>query len=73
MHVFSTGSSSGVHPAATGALSSTINRPESKTKSLPSSIDMVSEPGKRGRYSDCLRAGRPKGRSSSPGRVRIFS
>jgi hypothetical protein len=30
------------------------------------------EPGKRSRYSDCLRAGRPKGRSSSPGGIKNF-
>jgi hypothetical protein len=30
------------------------------------------EPGARSRYSDWLRAGRPRGRSSSPGRVKNF-
>jgi hypothetical protein len=28
--------------------------------------DIICEPGWRSRYSDCLRAGRPRGRSSSP-------
>jgi hypothetical protein len=30
------------------------------------------EPEQRSRYSDWLRAGRPRGRSSSPGRVKTF-
>jgi hypothetical protein len=30
------------------------------------------EPGKRSQYSDCLRAGRPRGRISSSGRVKNF-
>jgi hypothetical protein len=30
------------------------------------------EPGERGRYSDWLRSGRPRGRSSGPGRVKNF-
>jgi hypothetical protein len=32
----------------------------------------MSEPGQRSRYSDWLRAGRPRGRSSSPGRGETF-
>jgi hypothetical protein len=33
---------------------------------------LTSEPGQRSRYSDWLRTGRPRGRSSSPGRVKNF-
>jgi hypothetical protein len=33
---------------------------------------LQSEPRRRSRYSDCLRAGRPRGRSSSLGRVKNF-
>jgi hypothetical protein len=33
---------------------------------------MQCEPGKRSRYIDWLRAGRPRDRSSSPGRVKNF-
>jgi hypothetical protein len=36
-------------------------------------IKITLEPGQRSRYSDWLRAGRPRGRSSSPGSVKIFS
>jgi hypothetical protein len=32
----------------------------------------INEPGARSRYSDWLRAGRPRGRSSSPGTVKNF-
>jgi hypothetical protein len=33
---------------------------------------MLKEPGQLSRYSDWLRAGRPRGRISSPGRVKDF-
>jgi hypothetical protein len=33
---------------------------------------LLCEPGYRSRYSDWLRAGRPRGRGSSPGRVKNF-
>jgi hypothetical protein len=37
-----------------------------------SSHSFFPEPGEHTRYSDWLRAGRPRGRSSSPGRVKNF-
>jgi hypothetical protein len=42
-------------------------------KFFPIFLSLSEDPGYRSRYSDCLRAGRSRGRSSSPGRVRIFS
>jgi hypothetical protein len=46
--------------------------PFSLFKNLKVIYRCMEEPGWRSRYSDSLRAGRPRGRSSRPGRVKNF-
>jgi hypothetical protein len=44
-----------------------------RTKARASSLVLLlKKPGERSRYSDWLQAGRPRGRSSSPGKVKHF-